>query len=109
MAGKSSLMRAMTVAALLGNAGLMVPMEGGVIPRYDCYFLRTASFDVPSEGKSAFAQEVDDLQVMTAECSRRSLVLLDEIGRGALQEGAALDELLSGSMSGRWRAYSRHT
>ena len=96
MAGKSSLMRSMTVAALLGNAGLMAPVEAGtVVPRYDCFFLRTASFDVPSEGKSAFAQEVDDLQVMTSECTSRSLVLLDEIGRGTSpKEGAALSAAL---------------
>ena len=77
MAGKSTLMRSTTVAALLTNCGLMAPVEGGTedwleggtdggaeggveggaIPRYDSYFVRTASFDVPSEGKSAFAQE----------------------------------------------------
>jgi hypothetical protein len=95
MAGKSSLMRSMTVAALLSNAGLMAPLDGGLMPRYDSYFLRTASFDVPSEGKSAFAQEVDDLQVMTAESTPRSLVLLDEIGRGTSpKEGAALSTAL---------------
>ena len=33
------------------------------MPRYDSYFVRTAAFDVPAEGMSAFAQEMDDLQV----------------------------------------------
>ena len=64
MAGKSSLMRATTVATLLGNAGLFAPVaSGSVVPRYDSYFVRTAAFDVPAEGMSAFAQEMDDLQV----------------------------------------------
>ena len=56
MAGKSTLMRATTVAALLANVGLLAPVDGGTVPRYTSYFVRTASFDVPAEGKSAFAQ-----------------------------------------------------
>jgi DNA mismatch repair ATPase MutS len=40
MAGKSSLMRATTVATLLGNAGLFAPVaSGSVVPRYDPYDL----------------------------------------------------------------------
>ena len=95
MAGKSSLMRAVTVAALLSNAGLYAPAAGGQVPRFDGYFLRTASFDVPSEGKSAFATEMDDVKIMTAECGPRSLVMLDEIGRGtSSKEGSALGTAL---------------
>jgi DNA mismatch repair ATPase MutS len=92
MAGKSSLMRSILVGALLANAGLMAPLESSsIVPRYDAYFLRTASFDLPAEGKSAFAQEMDDVEVMTSECSSYSLVMLDEIGRGtSSREGAAL-------------------
>lgn len=56
MAGKSTLMRSTTVAALLANVGLLAPIKQALVPRYDCYFVRTASFDVPSEGKSSFAQ-----------------------------------------------------
>ncbi|KAL1524966.1 hypothetical protein AB1Y20_019842 [Prymnesium parvum] len=91
MAGKSTLMRSTTVVALLANAGLLAPVQGGLVPRYDGYFVRTASFDVPSEGKSSFAQEMDDLHVLTSECGQRSLIMLDEIGRGtSTREGAAL-------------------
>ena len=44
--------------------GLFAPLGGGsTVPRYDSYFLRTSAFDVPAEGMSAFAQEMDDLQV----------------------------------------------
>ena len=119
MSGKSTLMRAMAVAALLGNAGLFVPclvegeggreegVEGGgggreggreggvVIPRFDHLFLRTASFDVPSEGKSAFALEMDDVRVLLRDSSSRSLVFLDELGKGtSAREGAALSGAL---------------
>ena len=45
--------------------------------------------------ESSFAQEVDDLHVMTTECTPRSLVMLDEIGRGSSTvEGAALSAAL---------------
>ena len=95
MAGKSSLMRGITVAALLANAGLYAPAVGGEVPRFDAFFLRTASFDVPAEGKSAFAMEMDDVRVMTSECSPRSLIMLDEIGRGtSSKEGSALGTAL---------------
>lgn len=48
--------------------------------RYDHYFLRTASYDVPSEAKSAFALEMDDVRVMLRDCTDRSLVMIDELG-----------------------------
>jgi len=64
MAGKSSLMRGTLAAALLANAGLYAPVDDALVPRYDGYFLRTASYDVPSEGRSSFAQEMDDVAVL---------------------------------------------
>ena len=81
-------------SALLANAGLMAPVKSAAVPRYDV-FVRVAAFDAPAEGKSSFAQEVDDLHVMTTECTPRSLVMLDEIGRGtSTVEGAALSAAL---------------
>ena len=50
--------------------------------RYDHYFLRTASYDVPSEAKSAFALEMDDLRVMLRDSTDHSLVMIDELGTG---------------------------
>jgi DNA mismatch repair ATPase MutS len=95
MSGKSTLMRSMTVAALLANCGLYVPCRRAVVPRYDNFFMRTASYDVPSEGKSAFALEMDDVRVMLRDCTSRSLVMLDEIGKGtSARDGAALSGAL---------------
>ena len=53
----------------------------GAHQRYDHYFLRTASYDVPSEAKSAFALEMDDVRVMLRDCTERSLVMIDELGK----------------------------
>lgn len=50
------------------------------VPRFDKFFLRTASYDIPSEQKSAFASEMDDMRVMLRDCSSRSLLMIDELG-----------------------------
>ena len=80
MSGKSTIMRAILTAALLANCGLFVPATHAIVPRFDNFFLRSASYDIPSEGKSAFALEMDDVRVMLRDCTHRSLVMLDEIG-----------------------------
>lgn len=49
---------------------------------FDGFFLRTASYDIPAEDKSAFALEMDDVRVMLRDSSRRSLALVDELGKG---------------------------
>jgi DNA mismatch repair ATPase MutS len=73
-------MRSSLVVALLANCGLMVPCSSAVVPRYDCFFLRTASFDVPSEGKSAFALEMEDVRIVLRDATSRSIVMVDELG-----------------------------
>ncbi|CAM9889608.1 unnamed protein product [Ectocarpus sp. 12 AP-2014] len=62
MSGKSTLMRAVLACSLLSNAGLFAPCTSAVVPRFDCFFLRTASYDIPAEDKSAFALEMDDVR-----------------------------------------------
>ena len=90
MSGKSTLMRSILVAALLANCGLFVPCSEATVAQFDNFLLRTASYDVPSEGKSAFALEMDDVRVATRDCTDRSLLMLDEIGRILLNKLAVL-------------------
>ncbi len=74
-------MRSVLVASLLANCGFFVPcVTSAVIPQYDAFFLRTSSFDVPSEGKSSFAVEMDDLRIMMRDSTSDSLLMMDEIG-----------------------------
>ncbi len=56
-------------AALLANCGLMVPAQKSSVPRYSSFYLRGASRDAPSEGKSSFAMEIDDVRVMLRDCT----------------------------------------
>ena len=92
MSGKSTIMRSTLVAALLANAGLLVPCRRYAhIPRFDTFFLRTASYDVPAEGKSAFGLEMDDMRVVLRDANRRSLVMIDELGKGtSSRDGSSL-------------------
>jgi len=91
MSGKSTLMRSTLVAALLANAGLFVPCDRALVPRFDSFSMRTASYDVPIEGKSAFAMEIDDMRVILRDCTDSSLVMIDEIGKGtSSKEGSVL-------------------
>ena len=52
--GKSSLLRSICAASLLGICGLMSPAESALIPHFDSIMLHMKSYDSPSDGKSSF-------------------------------------------------------
>lgn len=52
--GKSSLLRSICAAALLGICGFMVPAESAYIPHFDSIMLHMKSYDSPVDGKSSF-------------------------------------------------------
>lgn len=52
--GKSSLLRSICAAALLGICGFMVPAESASIPHFDSIMLHLKSYDSPADGKSSF-------------------------------------------------------
>ena len=89
MAGKSTVSRTVAAVALFASCGLLVPAQSARVPRYDAFLVRQAGGDAPSENKSAFALEMDDARTVLRDATERSLVTLDEIGRGTEAAGGA--------------------
>ncbi len=107
MSGKSTLMRSTAAAALLTVCGLCAPLSSSsTIPRFDTLFLRGASADVPTEDKSAFGAEMGDLAALFRCSGHKSLVFVDELGRGTSPRdgtrlaGAVLETMAESGMSG---------
>ncbi|KAK7279171.1 hypothetical protein RJT34_24217 [Clitoria ternatea] len=80
--GKSSLLRSICAASVLGICGLMVPAESALIPYFDSIMLHMKSYDSPADRKSSFQVEMSELRSIIAGTTKRSLVLVDEICRG---------------------------
>ncbi|XVF66386.1 hypothetical protein PTKIN_Ptkin10aG0031700 [Pterospermum kingtungense] len=80
--GKSSLLRSICAAALLGICGFMIPAESALIPQFDSIMLHMKSYDSPADGKSSFQVEMSEIRSIVSGATSRSLVLIDEICRG---------------------------
>jgi len=91
MAGKSTYMRQVAMICLMAQIGCFVPAEKARIPLIDRIFTRIGAADDLIGGQSTFMVEMMDIQVMTARATERSLVIIDELGRGtSTEEGMAI-------------------
>lgn len=82
MAGKSTLMRQVAIAALLAQIGSFVPAREARLPIFDRIFTRIGASDFLSEGLSTFMVEMKETAEMLENATENSLVILDEVGRG---------------------------
>jgi DNA mismatch repair protein MutS len=82
MAGKSTLLRQAGLIALLAQIGSFVPAERARIGCCDRVFTRVGASDSLSRGQSTFMVEMTETATILNSATDRSLVLLDEIGRG---------------------------
>ena len=82
MAGKSALLRQTALIVLLAQTGSFVPAESARIGWFDKIFTRVGATDNISRGESTFMVEMLETSMILHNLSARSLVLLDEIGRG---------------------------
>ncbi|RYZ67841.1 MAG: DNA mismatch repair protein MutS, partial [Proteobacteria bacterium] len=82
MAGKSTLMRQVALTTILAQAGCFVPADGAILPVYDAIFTRIGASDQLSEGLSTFMVEMTETAAMLKNATSKSLVILDEVGRG---------------------------
>ena len=82
MAGKSTVLRQVALICLLAQMGSMVPAEEAVIGLVDRLFSRVGASDDLARGQSTFMVEMMETARILRQATRRSLVILDEIGRG---------------------------
>lgn len=82
MAGKSTVMRQVALIVLLAQIGSFVPAESAEIGIADAIFTRVGAMDDIAAGRSTFMVEMAEAAEMLARATDRSLVILDEIGRG---------------------------
>lgn len=82
MAGKSALLRQTALIVLMAQIGCFVPASNATIGVFDKIFTRVGASDNISRGESTFMVEMLETSTILHNLSSRSLVLLDEIGRG---------------------------
>ncbi len=82
MAGKSALLRQTALIVLMAQCGSFVPAASARIGWFDKIFTRVGATDNISRGESTFMVEMLETSMIMHNLSARSLVLLDEIGRG---------------------------
>ena len=82
MAGKSTFLRQNALVAVLAQAGSYVPAERAHLGVVDRLFSRVGAADDLARGRSTFMVEMVETAAILNQASQRSLVILDEIGRG---------------------------
>ena len=82
MAGKSTAMRAVALSVVLAQAGSFVPARSARIGVFDHVFTRVGASDNLARGQSTFMVEMTETAAILHRATRRSLIVLDEIGRG---------------------------
>jgi len=82
MSGKSALLRQTALICLMAQMGCFVPAKSAEIGLLDSVFTRVGASDNISSGESTFMVEMNETASIVNNITQRSLILLDEIGRG---------------------------
>ena len=82
MSGKSAVLRQTALIVILAQIGCFVPAEKAKIGIFDKIFTRVGASDNISSGESTFMVEMNETASIVNNLSNRSLIILDEIGRG---------------------------
>ncbi|KAF2263638.1 DNA mismatch repair protein-like protein msh3 [Lojkania enalia] len=93
MGGKSSYVRSAALIAIMGQIGSYVPAEEARLGMLDAVFTRMGAFDNMLKGESTFMVELSETSDILKSATPRSLIILDELGRGTSTfDGVAIAE-----------------
>ena len=107
MGGKSTLMRQTALIALLAHAGSFVPATSARIGPVDRIFTRIGAGDDLAGGRSTFMVEMTEMARILNNATPKSLVLVDEIGRGtSTYDGLALAWACARELAHRTRSFT---
>jgi DNA mismatch repair protein MutS len=107
MGGKSTYMRQVALIALLAHIGSYVPASHALIGPLDRIFTRIGAADDLAGGRSTFMVEMTEAANILHNASSRSLILLDEIGRGTSTfDGLSLAWAMARDIATRVRAFA---
>ncbi len=96
MSGKSTYMRQVAQIVLLAQVGSFVPARAARLTPVERVFTRVGASDDIAGGRSTFMVEMDELATILREADERSLVLLDEVGRGtSTADGMAIAQAIT--------------
>ncbi len=107
MGGKSTYMRQVAIIALLAHVGCFVPAKQAILGEIDQIFTRIGSSDDLASGRSTFMVEMTEAANILHNASDKSLVLVDEIGRGTSTfDGLALAHAIACHLIEKNRSYT---
>lgn len=91
MGGKSSYVRQIALIAIMGQIGSYVPAQSAKLGMLDAVYTRMGAFDNMLAGESTFMVELSETADILKQATPRSLVILDELGRGtSTHDGVAI-------------------
>ncbi len=107
MGGKSTYMRQVAIIALLAHIGSFVPAQAAVLGEIDQIFTRIGASDDLASGRSTFMVEMTEAANILHNATEKSLVLVDEIGRGTSTfDGLALAYAIARHLLDKNRSYT---
>lgn len=112
MGGKSTIMRTVAICAILNQCGAFIPAQSASLPIFDQIFTRVGASDDLVKGLSTFMVEMTETADILRQATPKSLVILDEVGRGtSTEDGLAIASAVLQNLSENvqsWTFFATH-